>query len=156
MNHFKMKPTTLYCHLGGMGCATSVSSLDLGARLLRSFGRPATCLVVTHENITTGLYMGTDRSYLLGNALFRLGGAAALLTTDHGRFPQAKYVLEHSLRTVTSKDDFSYSTMNYRMDGQGNAGVFLPPAKTIIQVSGDAIRTHLTKLGTSEYLSRTH
>ena len=39
-----------------------------------------TALVVNHENITYNYYRGSDRSYLLAGALFRIGGAAALFS----------------------------------------------------------------------------
>ena len=37
-------------------------------------------LIVNHENITKGRYMGEERNMLICNVLFRLGGAAVLLT----------------------------------------------------------------------------
>ena len=37
-------------------------------------------LVVNHENVTHCGYVGQDRSFLLCNALFRVGGAAALMS----------------------------------------------------------------------------
>jgi 3-ketoacyl-CoA synthase len=40
----------------------------------------ATALVVNHENITRCFYRGADPSFLLAGALFRLGGAAALIS----------------------------------------------------------------------------
>lgn len=43
-----------------------------------------TCLVVNHENITWNYYRGRDRAFLLAGALFRVGGAAALLSNRCG------------------------------------------------------------------------
>ena len=40
----------------------------------------STALIVNHENITNCFYRGKDRSYLLAGALFRIGGAAALMS----------------------------------------------------------------------------
>ena len=37
-------------------------------------------LIVNHENITQNWYVGNDRSMLVCNCLFRLGGAGALLS----------------------------------------------------------------------------
>ena len=37
-------------------------------------------LVVNHENITQNWYVGNDRSMLVCNCLFRVGGAAVLLS----------------------------------------------------------------------------
>lgn len=148
MNKFKMRSDTLYYSLGGMGCSAGVSAMDFAARVLRSFGRPATCIVVTHENITSNLYTGSNRSFLVGNALFRLGGSAALLTTNPGRFPKTKYLLEHAVRTVTSEYDQAYNCMSNQMDGAGKPGVYLPPLPIIVKISSRAITIQLTRLGT--------
>ena len=37
-------------------------------------------LIVNHENITQNWYVGNDRSMLVCNCLFRVGGAAVLLS----------------------------------------------------------------------------
>lgn len=37
-------------------------------------------LVVSTENITQNMYKGTSRSMLIPNVLFRVGGAAMLMT----------------------------------------------------------------------------
>ena len=39
-----------------------------------------TALVVSLENITENVYLGNQRSMTITNCLFRLGGAAALLS----------------------------------------------------------------------------
>lgn len=38
-------------------------------------------LLVAHENITNGFYPGNDKSLLVANVLFKLGGSAAILST---------------------------------------------------------------------------
>ena len=40
-------------------------------------------LIVNHENITQNWYVGNDRSMLVCNCLFRLGGAGALLSNRY-------------------------------------------------------------------------
>ena len=48
----------------------------------------AHCLVVSTENITQNWYFGNQRSMLIPNCLFRVGGAAMLLSnkaTDYWR-----------------------------------------------------------------------
>ena len=37
-------------------------------------------LIVNHEDITRGRYAGEERNMLISNCLFRLGGAAVLLS----------------------------------------------------------------------------
>ena len=44
----------------------------------------STALIVNHENITRCFYRGADPSFLLAGALFRVGGAAALVSNRCG------------------------------------------------------------------------
>ena len=65
----------LYIALGRrVGCTTT--SLWLAQA---KAGRVA--LLVAHENITNGFYPGNDKSLLVANVLFKLGGSAAILST---------------------------------------------------------------------------
>lgn len=59
--------------------AASPIAIDLARRMLLQV--PNTyALVVSTENITQNMYKGTQRSMLIPNVLFRVGGAAMLLT----------------------------------------------------------------------------
>lgn len=42
---------------------------------------PTLCLIVSSENITTQAYPGSDKSMQIVNCIFRVGGAATLLST---------------------------------------------------------------------------
>jgi predicted naringenin-chalcone synthase len=60
-------------------CAAGVISLDLARSMLQLM--PNTyVLVVSTENITQNWYFGNTKSMLIPNALFRVGGAAMLLS----------------------------------------------------------------------------
>ena len=62
--------------LQGWQCLLSVSSwLALQAH------PGSVALVVAHENITAGTYLGEDADFLAANMLFRSGGAAAVLSS---------------------------------------------------------------------------
>jgi predicted naringenin-chalcone synthase len=50
-------------------------------------------LVVSTENITQNWYFGNQRSMLIPNCLFRVGGAAIVLTNRPQYARQAKYAL---------------------------------------------------------------
>ena len=41
-------------------------------------------LIVAHENITNNYYPGNNRSCLVSNCLFRVGGAACLMSNRCG------------------------------------------------------------------------
>ena len=91
----------------GMGCSAGVIAVGLAQRLLA--GEPnSRALVVSTENITLNWYSGNERSMLIPNTLFRMGGAGILLTnrpTDRWR---AKYSLEHIVRVHLGRDDSAY------------------------------------------------
>lgn len=79
INKFKMRSSILSYNLAGMGCSASPISIDLAKQLLQL--HPSTyALVVSTENITQNWYFGNDRDKLLPNCLFRVGGAAILLS----------------------------------------------------------------------------
>jgi 3-ketoacyl-CoA synthase len=79
MNHFKMSSKTINYNLGGMGCSAGVIAVDLARQMLQL--HPNTyALVISTENITQNWYFGNTKSMLIPNALFRVGGAALLLS----------------------------------------------------------------------------
>ncbi len=53
----------------------------------------STALVVSTENITQNWYFGNDRSMLIPNCLFRVGGAAVLLSNKRSDRRRAKCAL---------------------------------------------------------------
>ena len=50
----------------------------------------STALVVSTENITQNWYFGNDRSMLIPNCLFRVGGAAIVLSNSRSARRRAK------------------------------------------------------------------
>ncbi|KAK9787121.1 hypothetical protein WJX73_009970 [Symbiochloris irregularis] len=96
VNRFKFREDVLTYNLSGMGCSSSLISVDMVKHLLQALPNKL-ALVVNHENITNCYYTGTERSYLLVNCLFRLGGAAALMTNRPKDAARAKYDLKHTL-----------------------------------------------------------
>ena len=58
-------------------------------------------LVVAHENITNNYYPGNNRSCLVSNCLFRVGGAACLLSNRCLSSPDAFHIVAcRRLRTA--------------------------------------------------------
>lgn len=51
---------------------------------------------------------GNQKSMLITNCLFRLGGVAALLSNRPGDARSAKYRLDHVVRTHLGADDVAY------------------------------------------------
>jgi len=63
---------------------------------------------VPAEITTYCFYPGKVKDYLVANAIFRMGGAAVLMTNKPALMRQSKYQLTHSVRIHTGQDDAAY------------------------------------------------
>lgn len=97
------------------------------------------------ENITLNWYWGNDRSMLLSNCLFRMGGAAILLTNRRSERRRSKYQLVHTVRTHKGADDRAYQCVFQKEDETSRTGVSL--SKDLMAIAGEALRTNITTLG---------
>jgi 3-ketoacyl-CoA synthase len=102
-------------------------------------------LVVSMENITLNWYRGNNRSMLMSNCLFRMGGAAVLLTNRASDRRLAKYHLLHTVRIHHGADDRAYRCVFQSEDETGRVGVAL--SKDLMAVAGEALKTNITTLG---------
>jgi 3-ketoacyl-CoA synthase len=144
VNHYKLRTDIKSYNLGGMGCSAGLISIDLAKDLLRA--NPNTyAVVVSTENITLNWYFGNDRSMLLCNCIFRMGGAAVLLSNKARDRVRSKYQLVHTVRTHKGADDKNYRCVYQREDDKGDIGVSL--ARELMAVAGDALKTNITTLG---------
>lgn len=144
VTHYKMRGDVKSVNLGGMGCSAGVISIDLAKRLL-SVKRNSIALVVSMENITLNWYWGNDRSKLVSNCIFRMGGAAILLSNKRSMAKSSKYKLVHSVRTHKGADDKAFSCVFQEEDSNRNVGVSL--SKELMAVAGNALKTNITTLG---------
>ncbi|WIA34976.1 hypothetical protein OEZ86_013257 [Tetradesmus obliquus] len=124
VNHFKMRQDIQSYHLGGMGCGNGVMALSLIRDLLQA--RPNSIAVFVPSEITTYcFYPGLQKDYMVANAIFRMGGAAAMFTNKPAYWRSAKYALQHNVRVHTGADDGAYSCMGWGPDKNGVNGVYL-------------------------------
>ncbi|KAJ3682563.1 hypothetical protein LUZ60_015136 [Juncus effusus] len=144
VNHYKMREDIKSFNLGGMGCSAGLISIDLAKDLLQA-NPNSYALVLSTENITLNWYFGNDRSMLLSNCLFRMGGAAVLLSNKRSDSSRAKYRLVHTVRTHKGSDDSCYNCVYQREDDNGSVGVSL--ARELMAVAGNALKTNITTLG---------
>ncbi|KAG0502363.1 hypothetical protein HPP92_002435 [Vanilla planifolia] len=144
VNHYKLRGNILSYNLGGMGCSAGLISIDLAKHLLQSHPN-SYALVVSMENITLNWYFGNNRSMLVSNCLFRMGGAAILLSNKRSDRSHSKYQLIHTVRTHKGADDKCYTCVTQEEDGNGKIGVSL--SKDLMAVAGDALKTNITTLG---------
>ncbi|XP_020241519.1 3-ketoacyl-CoA synthase 11-like [Asparagus officinalis] len=130
-NRYGLRGNVMSYSLGGMGCSAGLISIDLAKQLLKV--HPNTyALVVSTENTTLNPYFGNNRSMLVTNSLFRMGGAA-------------KYQLVHTVRTHTGSSDRCFSCINQEEDEEGRVGVAL--SKDLMSVAGDTLKANITTLG---------
>ncbi|XP_011622528.1 3-ketoacyl-CoA synthase 17 [Amborella trichopoda] len=126
-------------NLSGMGCSSGAIALDLGSSLVRTHRSPV--LVVVTENVSHNWYVGSDRSMLVTNCIFRVGCSAALLTSQKAG---AKFELVRTMRTHHGSDDSAYKAAFQREDEKGLVGVSL--TKDLVRVAGLALRDHIRAL----------
>ncbi|KAH7442440.1 hypothetical protein KP509_03G088600 [Ceratopteris richardii] len=144
INHYKMRGNILSFNLGGMGCSAGIIALDLANDMLQSTGSTYG-LVISTENITSSFYTGNQKSMLLPNCLFRLGGAAILLSKKRKDRRRAKYQLSHIVRTHKGADDKSFNSIYQEEDENLIKGLSL--SSDLVESAADAIKTNITTLG---------
>lgn len=144
VNRYKMRGNLKSFNLGGMGCSAGVISIDLAKRLLQVH-KNSYAIVVSTENITLNWYWGNEKSMLLSNCIFRMGGAAILLSNQRKEKAIAKYELVHSVRTHKGAYDKPFKCVFQEEDPTERMGVAL--SKDLMAVAGDALKTNITTLG---------
>ncbi|KAJ0245309.1 3-ketoacyl-CoA synthase 1 [Hirschfeldia incana] len=144
VNHYKMREDIKSYNLGGMGCSAGLISIELANSLLKA-NPNSYAVVVSTENITLNWYFGNDRSMLLCNCIFRMGGAAILLSNRRQDRSKSKYELVNVVRTHKGSDDKNYNCVYQKEDEKGTIGVSL--SKELMSVAGDALKTNITTLG---------
>jgi 3-ketoacyl-CoA synthase len=107
VNMFRMRDDIEAYHMGGMGCAMGVVGLNLVRDMLAAHPGKV-CLFVSSEIITSAFYPGQRKEALVTNALFRMGGSAAILTNNQAWRRRSKYQLGHVLRVHTGASDRAF------------------------------------------------
>nr|AGG87086.1 fatty acid elongase 1 [Crambe hispanica subsp. abyssinica] len=144
VNTFKLRSNVRSFNLGGMGCSAGVIAIDLAKDLLHVH-KNTYALVVSTENITYNIYAGDNRSMMVSNCLFRVGGAAILLSNKPRDRRRSKYELVHTVRTHTGADDKSFRCVQQGDDENGKTGVSL--SKDITDVAGRTVKKNIATLG---------
>ncbi|KAF3509435.1 hypothetical protein F2Q69_00004433 [Brassica cretica] len=144
VNKYKLRSNIKSINLGGMGCSAGVIAIDLAKDLLQVH-KKTYALVVSTENISRNAYAGDNKSMIVANCLFRLGGAAILLSNKPGDRRRSKYKLLHTVRTHTGADDKSFRCVQQEDDDKGKTGISL--TKDITSVAGRTITKNIATLG---------
>ncbi|KAJ1281577.1 hypothetical protein BS78_04G316300 [Paspalum vaginatum] len=127
LRRFGMRDDVMAYNLSGMGCSAGLIAVDVARNVMLT--RPRTmALIVTSESCAPNWYVGTDKSMMLGNCLFRCGGAAALLTNDPAFRARAKMELRCLVRANIAAHDDAHAAAVHREDTDGRLGVSLSKA----------------------------
>ncbi|MBA0586320.1 hypothetical protein Gorai_017063, partial [Gossypium raimondii] len=119
-------------------------SIDLARDLLQVHPN-SNAVVVSTEIITPNYYQGNERAMLLPNCLFRMGGAAILLSNRRSERRRAKYRLVHVVRTHKGADDRAYRCVFEEEDKEGKVGISL--SKDLMAIAGEALKSNITTIG---------
>ncbi|KAF7842704.1 3-ketoacyl-CoA synthase 7 [Senna tora] len=144
INKFGFRSNIKNVSLSGMGCSAGMLSISLAKDLLRVH-KNSLALVLSMEVVGSNGYIGNDKSKLISNVLFRMGGAAILLSNKKQDKKMAKYELKHLVRTHLGSNDKAYKCVYQEPDEEGLVGVSL--SRALLQVAGLALRTNITSLG---------
>ncbi|KAK1389338.1 3-ketoacyl-CoA synthase [Heracleum sosnowskyi] len=144
VNKYKLRGNVRSFNLGGMGCSAGVIAVDMAKDLLQVH-RNTYAVVVSTENITQNWYFGNNKAMLIPNCLFRVGGAAVLLSNKSVDKRRAKYKLVHVVRTHRGADDKAFRCVYQEEDSAGKIGVSL--SKDLMAIAGGALKTNITTLG---------
>ncbi|XP_021904771.1 3-ketoacyl-CoA synthase 7-like [Carica papaya] len=145
INKFKFRSNIKSYNLSGMGCSASILSMSLAKELLK-LQKHSLALILSMESVSSSGYKGKIKSMLLANCLFRMGGAAILLSNRKQDKQMAKYELQHLVRTHLGAKDSSYKCVFQESDYEGYIGISL--SRSILHVAGEALTTNLTTLAT--------
>ncbi|MED6177528.1 3-ketoacyl-CoA synthase 2 [Stylosanthes scabra] len=144
VNHYKLRHNVVSYNLTGMGCSAGLISIDLAKQLLQVHPN-SYALVFSTENISYATYCGNNRSMLVTNCLFRMGGAAILLSNHFSDSHRSKYYLKHIVRTHKGSQDDCYKSVHQFEDEEGLTGVAL--SKNVVSSAGKALNTNISTLG---------
>ncbi|KAK1279685.1 3-ketoacyl-CoA synthase 7 [Acorus gramineus] len=143
INRFGFRSNVMSFSLSGMGCSAGILSVSMARDLLKVH-KNSVALVLSMEAVTVGGYEGKVKSMLLANCLFRMGGAAILLSNRKKDKKTAKYVLKELVHTNLASDNKSYECIFQQPDEEGIVGVSL--SRDILQVAGNALMINLSSL----------
>ncbi|RLM56001.1 hypothetical protein C2845_PM10G06240 [Panicum miliaceum] len=143
VSKYKLRSDVRSVHISGMGCSAGMIAVEAVKSLLQVAPQGAHALVVSTEIVSfLKFYTGRNLSMLLPNVLFRMGGAAVLLSTSRSK---SRFKLMHTARTITAAQDRSYQCAFQQEDDKGEVGVNL--SRDLVAVAGDTLQANVTAIG---------
>ncbi|KAK9057348.1 hypothetical protein SSX86_022183 [Deinandra increscens subsp. villosa] len=146
VNKYKLKDGIISYNLVGMGCSAGLMAIGLAEQLLQvRANQDSYALVMSAESITENCYLGDDRSKFLTNCLFRVGGAAILLSNRRSDRRTCKYELLHTVHTNEAHSDLSYNCIIQEEDSAGRIGITV--TKNLFKAASTVVTSNVTALG---------
>ena len=144
INKFGFRSIVKSFSLSGMGCSAGLLSVSLAKDLLRVH-KNSLALVLSMEAVAPNGYVGNKKSKIIANMLFRMGGAAILLSNKNQDKGIAKYKLQHLVRTHLGSNDKAYQSVYQEPDENGIVGVSL--SRSLLSVAASALKINIITLG---------
>ncbi|KAL9261904.1 3-ketoacyl-CoA synthase 7-like protein [Drosera capensis] len=143
-NKFGFRSNVMSFNLSGMGCSAGILALGLARDLLKVH-KNSLALIVSTESICSAGYQGKDKSMLLANCLFRMGGAAILVSNRPCDRNKARYELQHIVHTHLGAKDNAYTCVYQQTDDEGIGGVSI--SRSVVHVAAEALKINMGTLG---------
>ncbi|KAK1428361.1 hypothetical protein QVD17_17194 [Tagetes erecta] len=143
VNRYKLRDGVISYNLVGMGCSAGLMAIGLAEQLLQVH-HDSYALVVSAESITENCYVGDDRSKFLTNCLFRVGGAAILLSNRRSDHHASKYELLHTVHTNEAHSNLSYNCIIQEEDYAGRIGITV--TKHLFKAAFTVVTSNVTTL----------
>ncbi|XP_060210565.1 3-ketoacyl-CoA synthase 5-like [Lycium barbarum] len=144
VNKYALKEGVKSYTISGMGCSANSLAIDMARNIMKTH-KNFNAVILSTEILSTGWYPGRERAFMILNCIFRMGGAAVLLSNKKEAKRDAKYKLLWTLRTQGAFDDKRYYSAYRDEDSSGITGVRLNG--DVLQVAGDTLRSHIPVLG---------
>lgn len=144
IHHYSLRADIKSYNLSGMGCGAGMLAIDMATHLLRVH-KNRTAVILSTEILSSGWYSGHKQSKLVLNCLFRMGGAAILLTNHQELKKSAKYRICNTIRNQRGFDDGAYYAVFQEEDKEGKVGVRL--SKDLMKVVSQTVQWSITIVG---------
>ncbi|GJQ94050.1 3-ketoacyl-CoA synthase 11-like protein [Tanacetum coccineum] len=149
VNRYKFRDNVVSYNLVGMGCSAGLLAIGLAKQLLQVH-KNSYAMIISTESITENCYIGKERSKFLINCLFRVGGAAILLSNHSSNRHISKYELLHAVHNNTSSSDRSYNCILREEDSSGIVGISIN--KDLLHSAISTIEPNLTVKAVNHFL----
>jgi 3-ketoacyl-CoA synthase len=149
INKFKFREDIITYNLSGMGCSASPLAVQCASHNLKLHPKKhPLAIVMSLEILTSHFYQGTQREFLMSNALFRMNGAAILLSRDNTavyKRPAPKWRIDHLERVHLGASDKAFQAIHLDNDDDNHLGVRI--SKDLMSEAARGLTLNLSLLG---------